>query len=94
VESAWRAGVVVVVAAGNDGALGPRPLTMPAIDPYVIAVGSVDHQGTDVPEARRVGPWTNSGTTSRRPDIVAPGKSVVSLRVVGSVADLGHPEGS
>ena len=93
VESAWRAGIVVVVAAGNDGESGPRPLTMPAIDPFVIAVGSSDNKGTDKPEDDRVGAWTNSGTTARRPDVLAPGKSVVSLRVPGSWADVGHPEG-
>ncbi|SDN47685.1 serine protease AprX [Geodermatophilus sp. DSM 45219] len=93
VESAWRAGIVVVVAAGNDGESGPRPLTMPAIDPYVIAVGSSDNRGTAQPEDDTVGAWTNSGTTTRRPDVLAPGKSVVSLRVPGSWADVGHPEG-
>jgi serine protease AprX len=30
---------------------------------------------------------------ARRPDLVAPGKSVVSLRVPGSFADVAHPEG-
>jgi serine protease AprX len=93
VENAWRAGIVVVVAAGNDGQSGARPLTMPAIDPYVIAVGSTNHQGTPAPEDDRVGAWTNSGTTTRRPDLLAPGKSLVSLRTPGSYADLGHPEG-
>ncbi len=66
VENAWRAGVVVVVAAGNDGEDGLRPLTMPAIDPFVIAVGSSDHHGTHRPEDLRVGLWTNSGTDIRR----------------------------
>ncbi|WP_158657509.1 S8 family serine peptidase [Blastococcus saxobsidens] len=93
VESAWRAGIVVVVAAGNDGASGARPLTMPAIDPYVIAVGSSNNHGTPAPEDDLVGAWTNSGTTARRPDLLAPGKSVVSLRVPSSYADVGHPEG-
>jgi serine protease AprX len=93
VENAWRSGIVVVVAAGNDGEQGPRPLTMPAIDPFVIAVGSSDHQGSDKAEDERVGAWTNSGTTARRPDLLAPGKSAVSLRVPGSFADVGHPEG-
>ncbi|WP_340296144.1 S8 family serine peptidase, partial [Aquipuribacter hungaricus] len=93
VESAWHAGVVVVVAAGNDGEAGPVPLTMPAADPFVIAVGSSDHRGSSDPARWRTGAWTNSGTDARRPDLLAPGKSVVSLRVPGSLADTEHPEG-
>jgi serine protease AprX len=93
VEHAWQAGIVVVVAAGNDGESGGTRLTDPAIDPYVIAVGSTDHQGSDQPSAWKVGAWTNAGTTSRRPDVVAPGKSIVSLRDPGSLADTEHPEG-
>ena len=38
VERAWRAGIVVVVAAGNGGNDANR-LASPARDPYVIAVG-------------------------------------------------------
>ncbi len=94
VENAWRAGIVVVAAAGNDGATGATHLTMPAVDPYVIAVGSSDHNGSkDVAKNATVGSWTNNGTTARRPDLIAPGKSVVSLRVPGSFAAVGHPEG-
>ena len=90
---AWRAGVVVVVAAGNDGERGATRLTMPAVDPYVFAVGSTDHHGSDMPEETTAGAWTNDGTTTRRPDLLAPGKSVVSLRVPGSLVDCEHPEG-
>jgi serine protease AprX len=93
VESAWRAGIVVVVAAGNDGQQGPSPLTMPAADPYVIAVGSSDDGGREKEDEWRVGSWTNTGTAARRPDLLAPGKSVVSLRDPGSEADVEHPEG-
>jgi serine protease AprX len=93
VENAWRAGIVVVVAAGNAGELGATTLTMPAVDPYVIAVGSSDHNGSDLPASTTVGTWTNAGTTARRPDLLAPGKSVVSLRVPGSLIDTKHPEG-
>jgi serine protease AprX len=93
VESAWRAGIVVVVAAGNDGDQGPSPLTMPAADPFVIAVGSSDDRGKDKEDDWQVGSWTNSGTDARRPDLLAPGKSVVSLRDPGSAADVEHPEG-
>src|SRR4051794_866717 len=38
VESAWRNGIVVVVSVGNDGAAATS-ITMPALNPYVIAVG-------------------------------------------------------
>ena len=93
VENAWHAGIVVVVAAGNDGEQGATRLTMPAVDPYVLAVGSSDHSGSDKPQDERVGAWTNPGTTERRPDLLAPGKSVVSLRVPGALLDREHPEG-
>ena len=93
VEDAWRAGIVVVVAAGNDGEAGPTPLTMPAAAPFVIAVGSTDSAGTESTEDDRVGAWTNSGTAERRPDLLAPGRSVVGLRVPGSRSDTEHPEG-
>jgi len=93
VENAWRAGIVVVVAAGNDGESGATSLTMPAVDPYVIAVGSSDHNGSNKPKDTTVGAWTNHGTNTRRPDLLAPGKSVVSLRVPGSVVDAENPEG-
>jgi serine protease AprX len=93
VENAWRAGIVVVAAAGNDGESGATRLTMPAVDPFVIAVGSADHQGSDDRSRTTVGTWTNDGTSDRRPDLVAPGKSVVSLRVPGSLAATEHPEG-
>ncbi|WP_331272308.1 S8 family serine peptidase [Motilibacter aurantiacus] len=92
VENAWRAGIVVVAAAGNDGAASTS-LTMPAVDPFVLAVGATDHQGTAALKDDRVADFTNPGTDARRPDLVAPGKSVVSLRVPGSVADVDHPEG-
>ncbi len=91
VENAWRKGIVVVVAAGNDGA--GNQLTMPAADPYAIAVGAVDHVGTSSMKDDITGTFTNSGTDSRRPDFLAPGKSVVSLRTPGSYADRAHPEG-
>src|SRR5438309_1308477 len=38
-EAAWHAGIVVVTAAGNNGSTSAH-LSDPAIDPYVLAVGS------------------------------------------------------
>lgn len=91
VENAWRKGIVVVAAAGNDGS--GAALTMPAADPYVIAVGAVDHIGTEKLADDIAASFSNEGTTDRRADLIAPGKSVVSLRTPGSYSDRAHPEG-
>ncbi len=93
VERAWRSGIVVVAAAGNGGAESTS-LTMPAADPHVIAVGAVDHQGTPGTSDDVVADFTSAGSSARRPDVLAPGKSVVSLRVPRSFADTEHPEGA
>lgn len=93
-ENAWHSGLVVVVSGGNDGSADGR-LTNPAIDPYVIAVGSSDpndkvdgwHKGT------RVADYSSWGTDARPVDLLAPGKSVASLRDPGSYVDTQHPEG-
>jgi serine protease AprX len=91
VENAWRHGIVVVVAAGNDGVAGV-PLTDPAIDPYVIAVGASDNVGTDKVDDDQVADFTSVGTPARRPDLLAPGRSIVSLRDPGSVVDVENPD--
>jgi serine protease AprX len=83
VERAWRAGIVVVVAAGNDGWLTSR-LTNPAQDPFVLAVGSsqaVDGKES-VPSA-----YSNGTLDGRGVDLAAPGRSIVSLRNPGSSSD-------
>jgi serine protease AprX len=50
VEAAWRAGMVVVVAAGNEGRYqgtnGYGTITSPGNDPYVITVGAMKPMGT------------------------------------------------
>jgi serine protease AprX len=50
VEQAWKAGIVVVAAAGNDAG---SVLSDPASDPFVLAVGAAHTAGT----------WTNSDDT-------------------------------
>jgi serine protease AprX len=92
VENAWKAGIVVVTAAGNDGLDAPS-LLMPAVDPHVIAVGALDPMGTSDPGDDVVADFTNGGSAARRPDVLAPGRSLVSLRVPGSYADTMSPEG-
>ncbi len=78
VENAWKAGIVVVVAGGNDGRAVQR-LGNPATNPYVIAVGAAeDHNGWKVPT------WSSTGDGVRNPDLVAPGMNVLSAAVPGS----------
>ncbi|GAA3927449.1 S8 family serine peptidase [Actinoplanes auranticolor] len=90
VEKAWEAGITVVVAAGNDGFTANR-LTMPAADPDVIAVGGADPRGTDVRADDVVADFSNRGNAARHPDVLAAGRSVVSLRSPGSYIDRTYP---
>jgi len=89
VEQAWNAGIVVVVAAGNDG--NTRALRNPALDPFVIAVGAVDTVKTKNPSDDVVAGFSNCGTSDRSVDVVAHGRSITSLRAPGSYADLENP---
>ena len=86
VERLWNEGVVVVAAAGNNGS-DTRMLDMPADDPFVIAAGASDTRNTVDPRDDRVADFSSRGNRWRTPDIVAPGTSVVSLRVPGSTLD-------
>jgi serine protease AprX len=90
VEVAWLRGIVVVVAAGNSG-FGTPQLNNPAYDPYVIAVGADDTRGTDDPKDDVIPAWQSRGNPIRHPDVVAPGKSLISLRDPGSFVDEANP---
>lgn len=82
VMKAWEAGIVVVVAAGNDGdAWGT--IGSPGNNPYVITVGAITDSWTPkdtrddyIPEFSSRGP-TPEGFI--KPDIVAPGGHVAGL---------------
>jgi serine protease AprX len=90
VEQAWHAGIVVVVSGGNSGN-GSAKLDNPAYNPYVIAVGGSDGKGTATTDDDIVPTWSATGDGNRNPDVVAPGQSVVSLRVPGSYLDAQNP---
>jgi serine protease AprX len=89
VENAWRAGIVVVAAAGNTG--GATRVLSPASDRYVLAVGAVDTMGTSAAGDDRITTFTNRGDSARRVDIVAPGRTILSLRAPGSAIDVAYP---
>jgi subtilisin family serine protease len=91
-EVAWRNGIVVVSAAGNGGTDLGR-LMDPADDPYLIAVGSDDANGTATTADDAISDFSESGDGVRNPDLVAPGRSIVSMRDPGSYIDSNYPGG-
>jgi serine protease AprX len=90
-EQAWKAGIVVVVAVGNNGNNVLR-VNNPASDPYVIAVGSDNANGTADVSDDTISTFSNNGNGTRNPDLVAPGDHVVSLRDTGSYLDSTYPD--
>jgi serine protease AprX len=89
-ENAWRHGIVVVASAGNDG-MASNSVADPADDPYVLTVGAEDPNGTITPSDDTVPSFSERGTGSRRPDLVAPGENVVSLADPGSTLATQFP---
>jgi serine protease AprX len=89
VENAWRHGIVTVVAGGNTGT-STGSLTDPAVDPYVLAVGAANLNGSTLLGCASVAPFSNRSST-RPVDVLAPGVSIESLRDPGSVIDQAHP---
>jgi serine protease AprX len=91
VERAWDAGIAVVVSASNRGPTGTT-ISKPGDDPLVITVGAVDDRGStdvaddEVPDFTSRGPTPADGLA--KPDVVAPGVLVRSLRVEGSTVAL------
>ncbi len=85
-EQAWLHGIVVVVAAGNEGNWS-NGLDDPAIDPYVIAVGAANTNNTTMVRYHSPAGFTSEGDGTRNPDLSAPGTHVVSLRDPGSFVD-------
>ena len=94
VEQVWANGITVVVAAGNQGG-GAGTIAKPGDDPWVITVGASDDHGTASTADDTVADFSSRGPTLAdglaKPDVVAPGKSLHSLRSPGSEADLRYP---
>jgi serine protease AprX len=100
VEAAWKAGIVVVVAAGNSGRFattnGFGTIGVPANDPAAITVGATDTRFTATRVDDTMASYSSKGPTSIdhivKPDLVAPGNRQVSLRVAGSTLDTLYPQ--
>jgi serine protease AprX len=95
-EAAWFSGLTVVAAAGNAGAL-PGGIVTPGADPFVITVGSFDDQGAVDRDGFRESAFSSRGPTLdgfAKPDVLAAGRRVLSLRVSGSALDIAKPVGA
>ena len=93
VEQAWFSGILVVVAAGNRGP-NAGTIAKPADDPFVVTVGAANSRSSidrsdDVAAAFSARGPTQDGVA--KPDLLAPGISIVSIRAPGSTIDQGHP---
>jgi serine protease AprX len=94
VESAWKAGIVVVVAAGNDGRNnsvgehGYGTINAPGNDPYVITVGAMKAMDTYSRTDDLVASYSSKGPSLYdnvvKPDLVAPGNQVISVEAAGT----------
>jgi serine protease AprX len=91
VENAWKHGIVVVAAGGNDGDT-TNTVADPARDPFVLAVGALDDNGTVASDDDSVPSWSTNGDATRHVDVVAPGVSVLGLRVPSGYADERNPQ--
>ncbi len=92
VERAWAAGITVVVSSGNRG---PGTINKPGDDPFVITVGAADLRQTADRRDDEIAPFSSSGVTQdgfMKPDLVAPGTTIVATRDAGSTIDTLHPD--
>jgi serine protease AprX len=95
-EQAWKAGIVVVVAAGNTGPYSG--LSDPAYDPNLISVGAADTMGTPQVSDDEPSSFTSTGRVCNgpkcvAPTLLAPGTHMQSLRDPGSFIDQNSPGG-
>jgi serine protease AprX len=94
VERAWDAGIVVVASASNSGP-DPGTVAKPGDDPLVVTVGAVDDNATVTRDDDIMAGFSGVGPTAAdgliKPDLVAPGRSVLGLRAPGSAVDDANP---
>ncbi len=89
VKKAVDAGLVVVVAAGNEGP-NPGSISTPGIYPDAITVGAYDSKGTSDPSDDTVWAKSSQGPTIdglHKPDVLAPGVAIFGPLAPGSHLD-------
>ncbi|MBQ02230.1 MAG: hypothetical protein CL477_16300 [Acidobacteria bacterium] len=102
VEAAVRAGIVVVVSAGNygydreTGEIGYAGISSPGNAPSAITVGAIDTLLTDTRSDDSVARFSSRGPTwydaFAKPDIVAPGSSLMSATSPRSTLLFDNPQ--
>ncbi len=80
VEAAWDLGIVVCIAAGNNG---PKPgsITSPGISRKAITVGASDDSNSVTIWGNALQNFSGRGPTSEcihKPDVLAPGSNIIS----------------
>lgn len=93
-EKAWKSGLIVCVAAGNEGPEA-KTVNTPGIDPRVITVGAVDDHNTVERKDDAIAGFSSRGPTLdglTKPDLVTPGVEIISLRSPGAFLDQRFPK--
>ncbi len=100
VERAYRAGIIVVAAAGNAGKLADGTpvlggIASPGNSPYAITVGATNTWGTASRDDDTVTTYSSRGPTkwdnNAKPDLAAPGNKIISLEASGSYIATHYP---
>ena len=82
IDEAWKRGVVVVAAAGNNGP-GENTVTLPGVNKRVITVGCSDDSGKGFLGGLKKG-YSGTGPTSAcvvKPEVLVPGTNIRSCGI-------------
>ncbi|MFT7685961.1 MAG: serine protease AprX, partial [Candidatus Azotimanducaceae bacterium] len=95
VMAAWKAGIVVIVSAGNKGP-DPMSIGVPGNVPYVVTVGAMtDHFTPEILFDDYLATFSSTGPTVEgfvKPEIIAPGGHMTGIMSLNSTIAQEHPE--
>ena len=93
VEQAWFSGILVVASAGNRGP-GGNTINKPGDDPFILTVGAADNHGSPDRSSTTVATFSSWGSPDgfTKPDVIAPGITIASLRDPGSTIDTPYAD--